>query len=352
MRNIAEIDKNFKLNTNIQKDDIKFYDAKDPRLGLRGLMFEDKYCRIPKEIAQNTNEGVKTLYAMTAGGRLRFVTDSEYIVLSCKLPYFAPSVHMTLGGVCGFDLYVDNVFYAMFAPPLDVKDGYESIISFGDRKMREIMIYFPLYSEVSEVVLGLQADAVIEKASDYANKTPVIFYGSSITQGGCVSRGGNSYPAILSRRLNTEYTNLGFSGSARGEQIIGEYIAKLDMSVFVLDYDHNADDPEELNRMHEPFYKIIRKHNPDLPIVIVSRPDYRFSLPEAEERRKVIRTTYENAKAAGDEKVWFVDGETLWDGDDWDSCTVDRCHPNDLGQWRMAETIAPVLQKAIAAAKK
>lgn len=45
------------------------------------------------------------------------------------------------------------------------------------------------------------------------------------------------------------------------------------------------------------------------------------------------------------ENVYFIDGETLWDGDGWDCCTVDGCHPSDMGHWRMAQKIAPVFSE-------
>lgn len=34
-------------------------------------------------------------------------------------------------------------------------------------------------------------------------------------------------------------------------------------------------------------------------------------------------------------QVWFLDGETLLEGRDRSGCTVDGCHPNDLGFMRM-----------------
>ncbi len=36
--------------------------------------------------------------------------------------------------------------------------------------------------------------------------------------------------------------------------------------------------------------------------------------------------------------------------DDWDSCTVDGCHPNDLGHYLMAKGIAPAVRAALDAA--
>lgn len=342
---IQDIDKNLKVDTAIDKKDIRFYKAE--QLGLFGLMKTERFLRLPEDIAAKTNKGVGGLCRHTAGGRVRFVTDSEYVAISCKMPEVTRFSHMPLTGTSGFDLYVDNVFQGEFVPPVDMQDGYESIRNFGEGKLHEIMIDFPLYNSVTELYIGLQEGATVKAAPDYAVKTPVVFYGSSITQGGCASRPGNSYQAILSRRLDFDYVNLGFSGSARGEEVMAEYIAGLEMSAFVLDYDYNAPSAEHLENTHARFFDIIRSKQPELPVLIVSKPNFRSDVANNDKRREVIRATYERAVNAGDKNVWFLDGETLFGECGWDSCTVDGCHPNDLGFWRMAETMLPVIENML-----
>ena len=87
---------------------------------------------------------------------------------------------------------------------------------------------------------------MLKDAPEYRIKKPVVYYGSSITQGGCASKPGSSYESILSRRFDCDYINLGFSGTAKGEDEIVDYIKGLEMSVFVMDYDHNAPTTEHL----------------------------------------------------------------------------------------------------------
>ena len=74
-----------------------------------------------------------------------------------------------------------------------------------------------------------------------------------------------AYQAIIARRLGCNYVNLGFSGSAKGEEEMAKYIAGLDMSVFVMDYDHNAPDAQHLLDTHGRFFKIIREKKPIYP---------------------------------------------------------------------------------------
>ncbi len=213
--------------------------------------------------------------------------------------------------------------------------------------MREITINFPHYNKVVDLYVGLSENAVFEEATPYKYDKKVIFYGSSITQGGCVSRAGTAYTNILSNNLGFDFVNLGFSASARGEIIMAEYIAEQNPDIFVMDYDHNAPNSEHLEKTHEPFFKRFRELRPDTPVVMLSAPNIRFCNEDMEKRREIVKTTHENACKNGDMNVYFVDGKMLWGDDDWDLCAVDALHPNDLGQYRMAKCIEPLLEKIL-----
>ena len=128
---------------------------------------------------------------------------------------------------------------------------------------------------------------------------------------------------------------------------MAEYIATIPMSVFVMDYDHNAPDAEHLNQTHEPFYRIVRKAQPDLPIVMVTCPDTDRIPERADAHRAIIRRTYEKAVAEGDKNVYFVDGSTFFGKEERHLCTVDDCHPNDIGFLRMADVLEPILRNIL-----
>lgn len=345
---ITKVDKNFIVESNINIPDIKFYDAKEAPFKIYGVFYEDeRFRRMPKAIAKTVNDGVAGLHEHTAGGRIRFKTNSPYVAINTKMPHVGKMPHFALTGSSGFDLYIKedgmDRYFRSFVPPFAITNGYESVIEFGNNDIKEITIDMPLYSSVSEIYVGLSQDAEVFEPEEYAIKTPIVYYGSSITQGGCASRPGSCYTARISRELNADYINLGFSGSARGEDAIGEYIAGLNMSCFVYDYDHNSPSLETLENTHERCFKIIREKNPDLPIVILSRP--KFKLTDDEEARfKVIEKTYENAKAKGDNNVYLIKGTKLMEKAGFES-TVDNCHPTDLGFASMGDAIAPVLKK-------
>lgn len=344
MTSIYEIDKNFKINTKIEKNDIVFYDAK--KLSLFGVFYKNGlYRRIPEDVARNVSEGVYRLHTNTAGGRVRFRTDSKYVAINTKMSGIGKMPHFALSGSCGFDLYIGKDYFATFMPPFDIADGYESVVELPWDGIKEITINLPLYSNVNELFIGVSNAATMEKPTPYKLDKPVVYYGSSITQGGCASRPGNAYEAIVTQELDVDHINLGFSGNARAEDEICDYICTLDMCAFVFDYDHNAPTLEHLQATHEKMFKKIRQNFPNLPIILMSRP--KCALTEEEKARlKVIKTTYKNACNNGDINVHIIEGQELMTlcGD---KGTVDHCHPNDWGFASMASVVGPVLKNAL-----
>lgn len=343
---ITKIDKNFAIEATVDKPDVVFYDANAKPFCIYGVQYDGNcYRRLPEAVAATVSQKVHVLSSHTAGGRVRFSTDSQYVAIRAMMPVIGKMGHFAFSGSAGFDLYADGVFVKTFVPKVKIADGYESVIDLGETKMRQITINFPLYSAVSSLEIGLQETAVVESPTPYRVETPVVFYGSSITQGGCASRPGNCYTAVLSRRLDFDHVNLGFSGSGKAEQEMADYIAGLDMSVFVYDYDHNAPNLAHLQATHEKMFHTVREKNPTLPIVVLSRPKYLLSDVE-KQRMAVIRATWEKAVAAGDANVYFLEGPTLMATAENEG-TVDGTHPNDLGFYSMANALEPLLSSIL-----
>ena len=345
MSDIASIDKNFKVGSTIDKQGIKFYDAKSAPFVIHGLMISDGvFHRIPISVAESTSEGVKRLNYNTAGGRVRFKTNSPYVAISVKYSTLGRMPHFAFCGSIGFDLYEGTRYVNTFIPTVDPKKEHESIINLGEPIMRDITINFPLYSSVNELYIGLDENAEIEAPESYSNEKPIVYYGSSITQGGCASRPGTCYQAHVSRRFNADYVNLGFSGNARAEDTIAEYIKGLDMGLFVYDYDHNAPSSDYLISTHEKMFLAVREANPTLPIIMMSRPLHKLNRTDRDNRRmRIINETYENAKARGDKNVYFLNGDDLTRlcGNEG---TVDNCHPTDLGFASMADALIKLIE--------
>ena len=348
MQPLESIDINFKVNTDIKKNDICFYSVLQTPFSIHGVHYDDgKFRRMPEKIAKTVNPGVHYLHSNTSGGRVRFKTNSKYIAISTKLANVGKMDHFALTGSAGFDLFVDNHFVTSFRPPFDIEDSYQSIHEFTDGAMRDILINFPLYSDVCQLYIGLQKDADVDAPTPYGVEKPVVFYGSSITQGGCASRPGNSYPAILSRWFDFDFVNLGFSGNAKGEQEIARYIADLEMGMFVLDYDHNAPDLAHLQKTHYAFYETVRAAHPHIPIIMMSSITMPWTQDHYFERRDTICNSYCKAREQGDETVYFWDGSKEFSAYA-DYGTVEGSHPNDYGFHGMAEGLRDLFTQLLA----
>ncbi len=345
---ITKIDKNFLRGSVFEAKDFEWYDVLDKPFEIRGLAVHEgeKFCRLPLTLLHKLSDGVNTLAWHTAGGRVRFETDSATLAFRVRSLNTGMMSHMPLTGSAGIDVYSDGVFAASVRPANDRGGYFEGTANLGEG-LHSVEVNLPLYNGITNMYVGVPKGKNVSAPKKYSIDAPVVYYGSSITQGGCASRPGNSYQGFISRWLDSDHINLGFSGNAKGETEMAEYIASLKMSAFVLDYDHNAPNPGHLKATHESFFKIVRAAQPQLPIVIVSRPDWGHDVEDAKKRRAICRKTYLNAVKAGDKNVFYINGYRLFDTQDRDDCTVDGAHPNDLGFYRMAKTIYPVLRAAL-----
>ncbi len=344
---ISKIDKNFAVESDLNLEGLTWHSAAEAPVKIYGATSLAPYHRMPAEVAETVSAGVASLAKSTAGIRARFRTDSPYIVINAKWDAKSSLTQMTAMGTSGFDMYLADgetqTYCKSFVPPPSHEKGYEGLYN-TDCQMHEYLLNFPLYNRVSELYIGIKEGSTLEAGGEYSNEKPVVFYGSSITQGGCAPRPGVCYQNYLSRALNMDYVNLGFAGNAKCEDNIIKYLTTLDMSVFVCDYDHNAPNAEHLRATHYSLYKQVREKHPDIPYIIVTKPDF---WPGDEKRRAACFETYARAIEDGDTNVYFIDGASFFAGDEADACTVDGCHPNALGFYRMAQGMLPTLRKVL-----
>ena len=341
---ISKIDKNFKVESKIEREGLTFYDIDETPFKIYGVFREgEHYVRMPTDTAKSVSERVVSLYRHSAGGRVRFVTNSPYVAVSIKLDRVYKMSHFAFTGSIGCDVYSGTRYIGTVVPPTNVTNEYEGVIDVPFNDEREYTINRPLYSETDKMYIGIKEGSILKAAPDYEIKKPIVYYGSSITQGGCASRPGNAYQSIISRELNADFINLGFSGSALAEDEMAEYIANLDMSAFVYDYDHNAPNLEHYKNTHEKFFKTIRKTQPDLPILMMTRPEYYLDEDESA-RLQVMLNTYNNAIAAGDKNVYYIKGPDLIESVR-EFALVDGGHPNDSGFVSMARVVGSKLKE-------
>ena len=344
---IEEIDKNFASKQVEIEGGKAIYTLPNEHFALYGVFFDEvnsRFTRMPKGVAEKVSVNVAALATNTAGGRICFSTNSSFSRLEASYQALCNMRHMPLTGSSGFSLFerTENgeKFVGLLAPYASNKQGFEDSLTLKGDKVRNYVLYFPLYNDVYTLKLTLEENAQVRPLRPYKDVAPILYYGSSITQGGCASRPDQAYMARIAQWNNIDFINLGFSGSAKAEEEMVDYLTGLNCSLFVCDYDHNAPSVEHLNNTHEKLYKRFRKSQPNTPILFVSRPDYKGGEDDA--RIAVIETTYKNAKGAGDKNVYFLSGKSFF-GDKVSIHTVDSTHPTDYGFAKMAEGIYQAL---------
>ena len=283
----------------------------------------------------------RTLAHDSSGGTLRFCTDADEIVLKVTFKNGRISGNLSNRSSFGVDVYVgsgtDKVYAATEYQFLTADDrtNLTATITLPEG-YNEVMVVFPLYGGISDISIGF-ADTSAQLAAP-ASRDLMVHYGPSIAQGASASRPGIDYSNIVARYFNFDNKNLGFSGSARGEQIMADYIASFsgEMDYFIMDYDHNSS-TTELAERHYDFYKTIRDSYSG-PIILMSRPIYTVA-PSADDnaRYEIIKATYDQAVSEGDNNIYLIDGREFFPIKQLaDLCMVDDTHPNDLGMYYTA----------------
>ena len=312
------------------------------------------------------NNNIQSNNWHTSGGTIRFRTTSKTMTVMATMHHATGAGARFSGrGMAGFDVYTgtgtDRLYLGgRMQTFTNTSMMTESVtLPAGVDGYNEILINMPIYSGISNILITLDADALIAEPLERDYDKPILYYGSSITQGACASRPGVAYPNMVCRMLNADCRNLGYSSGAHGEDDTIAYLASQEMSAFVMDYDHNANF-DQLEKSHYKLYKAVRDAHPDIPIIMVSRPvftvgfDNKSPSYEDEARLELITKNYKKARNSGDKNVYFVNGyeEFFPIRAMADIYTSDFSHPNDTGMYFMGLAIYKKLAPALEAAKR
>lgn len=317
------------------------------------------YDRLPARAEGVVPPAVWGLAQDSAGMAIRFTTDAKRISARWTVRSKTLAMtHMPASGVSGVDLYIRHRGewrWLGAARPDDAVTAEKQLASGLGGEPHDFLLYLPLYNGVSKVEIGVPAEAKCAASAPRASSAkPILFYGTSIVQGGCASRPGMAYPAILGRRFDGPTINLGFSGSARCEAEVGQLLAELDPSVYVLDPLPNMSADLVAERL-PGVLAAIRQAHPRTPIVLVENVEPGSAAvtggrrPGWTKSNETLRKIFDERRKAGDRRLFYVPARGLL-GEDGQG-TVDGVHPTDLGFMRMADGIEPVLKKALRAAR-
>ncbi len=351
MSSYKELDKNFTVEK-INNEEFSFYPYTAFKLeGFPWYEKDKKLYRLPMDIMPKLSEGIVNLSKASAGGCIRFKSNTKKIALRVTYEKRRISPGMPQVSDAGFDLYVKEngkwIFINMFRPEITDEELNMTREIFTDGNDHEFALYLPLYSCPDEINIGFEKDATVSADVDPRKiDKPILFYGSSVTNGGCVARPSTTYSATIGRKLDAPIINMGYSGSCRGEEEIAKAIADLDLAMFVSEFDHNMSNPEILAERHGRFIDIIREKNPNLPIILMTRPFFvEYRREHTEQMMNVIKSKYENMVAKGDKNVYFISGMDIFDMEDrYDYC-IDGLHPTDLGNRVMGMKILELIEK-------
>lgn len=274
---------NLDPNMALQKVDANGISWNDPRQGnfrLSGFPWikEDKvFRRLPVQPKWGITKAVNSLAWHTSGGQIAFKTNSPKILVKIQLRNKSGMYHMPATGQSGCDLYLrkDNLWNYVRTSRFGQSASTYSValLEGNDKTEKEVLINLPLYNGINSIEIGLQQGSTLKAPSPFKKEGTIVFYGTSITQGGCASRPGMSYTNILGRRLHCDVMNLGFSGNGKGEPAMANLINQIpNKSMIVLDYEANT--YEDIKRTLEKFIDILREKNPKIPIVVLTKIIY------------------------------------------------------------------------------
>lgn len=353
---IEKLDR-YMARTKIDRTGLKFFDPRNGDFTVEGLYWFDSekcYQRFPQAAEKLVKPAVWALSCCTAGGQLRFATDSRRIVVSAKSLNCNYNTKMAETGRSGFDIYCgtpgkDEEFWDTARPVAGELEFTDEVFRVQDRQMRQFRLNFPLYNGVDELFIGLEDDATLLPAVPLKSQQPIVIYGTSITQGGCASRPGSAFTNILSRVLNREFLNFGFSGNGQNHLEVAEILTEIkNPAMFILDSEANSVSAELVNERVPHFLDIIRKAYPEIPILVLSKIPYgkRYAV-ELPSLKAEFRAIVEQKQNAGDKNIYFVDGSSFFEPADYSENTVDGAHPTDRGFAQMAKALEPLLRKLL-----
>ena len=356
--NIAEYDPNMAVSGVTVTNGIKWIDGR--LLPIEGKAFDDVdhwYDRLPAGVSTNVNKGVRDMKHHTSGMQFRFSTDSARLVFRWT-PYnrgWMSMDHMPKSGMSGIDVYR---FDAAKERWLYVKTGR---INSPDGAQLEIpwkpgtacLVNLPLYNGVRDFALGVETNAAVCALGPRRSGVdkPVVFYGTSITHGGCASRPGMAFVNMVGRNLDVPVVNLEFSGSGVMEYEMSGYLARIDASCYVLDCLHNmrmttdagARAGRNMDENFEPFIRNLRAKRPEVPIVMAEQSDVYCGDPCAKDL--LLKSIYTRLVAEGWKNLVYLPKDGMY-ADDLEG-TVDGCHPNDHGMIQLAEAYGSAVAQAL-----
>jgi len=326
-------------------DNIKYYGEESFLLEgtfIHDSLKENRYDRLPASYKEIVRDPVWDLSKHSSGLSIRFLSNSSVITAKWEVLNNLSMDHMPDTGIKGVDLYFknnDQWQYINTGVPLGFKNEYK-LVENMDNELREYKLFLPLYDGLKNIEIGVDSLSFVKKP-DLNKKEPIVFYGTSITQGACASRPGMAHTNIISRKLDRDVINFGFSGNGRMEQPIAELISGSNPIFYVIECMPNMYPPDLVLSNTIPLVDAIRSKDSYTPIILVDL----FTSPlttldknairGTSEMNNALKSQYDKMIKNGYDNIIYLETQSAL-GNDFEG-TVDAVHFTDLGFIRYSD---------------
>ena len=303
---------------------------------------ENRYDRLPASYKDIVREEVWELSKSSSGLSIRFITNSSIIKVKREILNDLKMDHMPETGIKGVDLYFrnkDKWQYLNTGRPNGKLNEY-TLVENMTVEEREYKVYLPLYDGVANIEIGINSSSFMIVPEQNLEK-PIIFYGTSITQGGCASRPGMAHTNIINRKLDRDIINFGFSGNGKMEEPLAKLISEFDAEIYVIECLPNMLSPQNITERTIPLIDTIREKNPNASIILVDLFKSTFSVLDKKVLKwgkgmdNALKIEYQKMIDLGYDNLFYFDSLKAL-GDDQEG-TVDGVHFTDVGFIRYAD---------------
>jgi len=335
-----------------ENDTIQFFDGQKFTI-IGRFHSENSYRRFPPKYENSLRKEVWNLGQHSAGISIRFRSNSPFIDVKWVVMNDAVMDHMPFTGIKGIDLYsfVDGKWKYISTGRVKGKSNEFMMVNNAGDDFREYLLNLPLYDGTDKVLIGISKESSITVPEEkyLTLKKPVVYYGTSIAQGGCASRPGLLFTNIISRAIDRPVINLGFSGNGTMDLSVGDAMCESDASLYVIDCLPNMKSELVYDRTIELVMKLHRER-PEVPVLLIEAFPYTngfTNLPASVNSKKntELKRAYDSLKKAGISNLHYREGGDLI-GNDYEG-TVDGVHPNDIGMLRIAEALVPTIRRLV-----
>ena len=303
---------------------------------------ENRYDRLPASYKEIVREPVWDLSKHSSGLSIRFLSNSSVITAKWEVLNNFSMDHMPDTGIKGVDLYFkdnDEWQYINTGVPVGFNNEYK-LVENMENELREYKLFLPLYDGIKNIEIGVDSISYIKRPK-INEKKPIVFYGTSITQGACASRPGMAHTNIISRQLDRDVINFGFSGNGRMEESIANLISDSNPIFYVIECMPNMYPPDLVSNNTIPLIDTIRAKDSDTPIILVDL----FTSPITAldknairgtiEMNNALKTQYDKMINNGYNNIIYLETQSAL-GNDFEG-TVDAVHFTDLGFIRYSD---------------